>query len=297
MDDFLHGYPDGLRDIVRKKAGTGIYAVGDLRVDGDVVVDAATTEIAVELREGRMLYRMTLPGPAAPEDARPSIRVRSGSRYAAADDLRIVETQAPLRLVAGRRYAFGAQNLDDLLELDLDGEPLLALEIESAADQRAYAYLFVEGDQARVEFDDLMAYRDIYYTGGDLTEYSVPAGEYFMLGDNTQDSSDGREWKLTRLELPAPDGTADLVVGNTRRDDGNPWQANPWRTNGLDGPMVRFRDVFGEVHWLPGNQIPYASPPSENVSFVPRRLVQGRAVLVFWPWSPKLGLYRLKWIR
>jgi hypothetical protein len=51
------------------------------------------------------------------------------------------------------------------------------------------------------------------------------------------------------------------------------------------------------VRWLPGAQIPYASPPSENVPYVARRLVQGRALAVFWPWSPRLGVYRWKWIR
>jgi hypothetical protein len=141
-----------------------------------------------------------------------------------------------------------------------------------------------------------MAYRDIYYTGGDLSEYTVPAGHYFMLGDNTQDSSDGREWKFTRLELPS-NGASRLVVGNTRRDDDDAWQANPWRRNGLEGPTIRFRDVFGEVHWIDGARIPYASPPTENHPYVPRRLIQGRAVLVFWPWSPKLGVYRWKWVR
>jgi signal peptidase I len=297
VDDFLDGYPDALREVVRAKPGSATHPVGDLRVAGDVVVDSGTVAVAVELSEGPLRYRLSLPGPAAPEGARPGIRVRASARAEAAPDEPFAEADEPLRLVAGRRYAFGAQNLDNLLELELDGEVLVALEIEGSPDQRAFAYLEVEGAEARVELDRLMAYRDIYYTGGDLSEYSVPADEYFMLGDNTQDSSDGREWKLTRLELPAPDGTADLVAGNTRRDDGDPWQANPWRTNGLGGPMVRFRDVFGEVHWLPGNQIPYASPPSENVSFVPRRLIQGRAVLVFWPWSPKLGLYRWKWIR
>jgi signal peptidase I len=299
MDAFLDGYPDGLRDLVRRKQGTGIHPVGDLRVEGEVVADAATEEVAVELYEGQMRYRLSLPGPAAPEGARPAIRLRSGSRFASEAEVKVVKADRPLRLEAGRRYAFGAQNLDDLLELELDGEVLVRHEIANAADQRAFAYVVVEGAGARVELDELMAYRDIYYTGGDLAEYSVPAGHYFMLGDNTQDSSDGREWKVTRLDWPvsdSPGAGVEVVTGSTRRDDQRPWQANPWRRNGLEGPMIRFRDVYGEVRWLRGAQIPYASPPSENVPFVPRRLVQGRALAVFWPWSPRLGVYRWKWI-
>jgi len=297
MDEFLHGYPDGLREHVRVKAGTGVHAVGDLRVDGELVASAATVEVAVELFEGAMRYRLSLPGPAAPADARPAIHAIAGGRFARDDDQPAVFADERFRLEAGERYDFGAQNLDDLLELELDGDVLVSREIANAADQRAFAYLSVEGTDARVEFDELMVYRDIYYTGGDLNEYRVPAGSYFMLGDNTQDSSDSREWKLTRLEIEDEHGAPLVVEGNTRRDDDDAWQENPWRGNGLAGPKVRFRDVFGEVRWLDGRRIPYASPPTVNAPFVPRRLIQGRAVAVFWPWAPRLGVYRFKWVR
>ncbi len=298
MDGFLDGYPDALQELVQQKPGTGVHPVGDLRVSAEVVVDAAVESVGIELYEGLWRFRFRIPGPAAPADARASVQKELVSRASTPEEAAEVLGAAPLRLAEGRRYRIAAQNLDDLLELELDGEVLVSSEIANATDQRASAFVTLEGGgEARATFRELMAYRDIYYTGGDLTEYNVPEGHYFMLGDNTQDSSDGREWKLARLERELEHGGVEVLEGNSRRAD-DPWQQNPWQGRvGLEGtPHVRFLDVFGEAWWLSGPGIPYADPPARNAPFVPRRMIQGRALAVFWPLSPRLGLYRWKWI-
>lgn len=298
MDGYLDGYPDALVDLVRQKPGMGVHPVGDLRVDGTLEVGPETEFAGVELYEGSRRFLCRIPGPAAPEGARPSIEEHQVSRWSDQDTRASHEAESPLRLEAGKSYRFGAQNLDDLLELEVDGEVVVSVEIANTNDQRASAFVVVEGGPgARADFTDLMAYRDIYYTDGDLTEYNVPEGQYFMLGDNTQDSSDGREWKLARIEHALPEGGFEVLSGNSRRDD-DPWQQNPWRGRaGYEtGPRVRFRDVFGETWWLDGPGVPFANPPSENAPFVPRHLIQGRALAVFWPLSPRLGVYRWKWI-
>jgi signal peptidase I len=299
MDAYLDGYPDALIDLVKRKPGMGVHPVGDVRVDGQVEVGADTQYVGVELYEGVRRFLCLLPGPAAPADARPCLRETLTTRWSDQQETSEHLADAPLRLEAGRSYRFGAQNLDDLLELELDGDVVLSVEIANTSDQRASAYLVLQGGpEARAEFDDLMAYRDIYYTEGDLNEYNVPEGHYFMLGDNTQDSSDGREWKLARLERPTPGGGFEVLSGNARRDD-DAWQQNPWQGRSGDEQLarVRFRDLFGETWWLEGPGVPYADPPAENAPYVPRRLIQGRALAVFWPLSPRLGVYRWKWVR
>ena len=54
-----------------------------------------------------------------------------------------------------------------------------------------------------------------------------------------------------------------------------------------------FRDEYGERHVFParGRKRVHATP------FVPRDMIAGRALLVFWPYVPSLDVYRLGWIR
>ena len=75
---------------------------------------------------------------------------------------------------------FAAQNLDDLLQLEIDGEVVCRLEIEAATDQTSGVHLSVRGEGA--DFDDLQVYRDIYYTASNAKEMPVriPAGHYYI---------------------------------------------------------------------------------------------------------------------
>jgi hypothetical protein len=183
---------------------------------------------------------------------------------------------------------FAAQNLDDRLSLEIDGEELLALEIEPAEDQFSGASLVVEGEGA--DLDELMVYRDVYYTARSPAPIAIPAGCYFMLGDNTQDSSDSREWTLAILEPTGPDGPSVRVRGNWIRD------VNP-RTVALGdalGPLTYFVDEWGERHWFQRGAARQSR--AEPAPFVPREMIQGMALAVFWPLDPLRGIWRLKWV-
>ena len=58
--------------------------------------------------------------------------------------------------------------------------------------------------------------------------------------------------------------------------------------------FVFFRDVWGERHQIPGD----GRNPNERVRYsqVPRELIHGRALAVFWPLKPFQGVWRLGWI-
>jgi len=284
MDDYKDGYPGELAEkLASKHKGTGSHPIGDLYLEGELSAQAECTAVEFEFHEGGNSYFFTLPGPAAPEGARPEIRSVDRSR-------RRPESKAAAeewRLRAGKDVEFCAQNLDDLLELRIDGDVVLELEIPYATDQASAVFVHTHGGGA--DFEDLEVYRDIYYTNEKVSVefWSIPEEHYMMLGDNTQDSADSREWSL----VVYPDETGEGVLRGQRRRKENPITV----PGGPDGEVTFLRDEYGELHSFLSMDRPQLTP--EMAPFVPRHLITGRALLVFWPLVPSLDVYRLQWIR
>ncbi len=302
MDKYFDGYPEELIPLMPSKR-VQHNAVGDLRIDGCVTALPGTTGVAFELREGRRRYRFLVPGPAADDGARPRIEVSRDGEWLGLpreDSIEgaptLAEADASWKLPANESVAFGVQNLDDLLSLELDGEVVASLEIDAARDQASAAYIEASGEGA--DFDDLMVRRDIYYTSGPNWRVTIPDGHYFMLGDNTQNSSDSSEWQLIRIRVPSDgaesaDGTepATRILRGSQNGDENP------RLVGIgdpDGARLCFVDEFGEKRWYRVDETERLGPVA--APFVARNLIQGRALAVFWPIKPWQDIYRLKWI-
>lgn len=288
-DRYADGYPSDMGSkLSRARQIPAIHRVGDLRLEGSVTALPGLAHAAVELRENSKRYRFVLPGPAAPADEHPRIVVDDPMRPG--EGLGQAVSDAP-RLVAGRPTTFAVHNLDDRLRLEVDGRTLLELDIPGQSDQSACVFLDTAGEGA--DFEDLQLYRDIYYTSGSKSrEFVVPPGHYVMLGDNTQDSSDSREWAYVNYRWNGPPSNGDWIRGNFYPSQ------NPLHVNEEDGTRVFLRDEWGELHDF---RLERGSlGPQEDAPFVPRDLVVGRAVLVFWPLGPFAGdwrIWRLQWAR
>ena len=295
LDAYRDGYPADLARWMNPSPGS--HPVGDLRVDGEVTALAGCRALVVELREGARRYQLVLPGPAAPEGSGPRIAVEEPSDGGQSGKASASAT--PWRLPAGEAVSFAAQNMDDLLSLEVDGEVVAELEIAPAEDATATITLRVEGEGA--DLDDLEAYRDIHYTESvaGSSEFTIPPDSYVMLGDNTQDSSDSREWQFVHYRWPASDGD---VRGNFRGQNENPQTV----VGGPEGPRIFLRDEWGELHDFLARDAQQGHQ-RELAPFVPRHLITGRALVVFWPltalWPPNWFdrttpiVWRLKWIR
>ena len=291
MDTYNHGYPDSITPLIpRIHQDSGINPVADLRLEGQVTALPGCKAIELELTEGSRTFRFRIPGPAATPREVPSIRVRD-ELVALIDVQPSGGAETAYRLPAGTAVSFGVQNLDDLLELDIDGEVVCSIEISPAEDQNSSASISVQGEGA--DFTELMLLRDIYYTSEHAKVWTtkIPGGMYFMLGDNTQNSSDSREWTFARYQVADPEtGEERVLRGSFERNNLNPYidAGDP------DGPIVYLRDEWGERHRLQQSEAQKLS--YETASFVPRELILGRAFAVFWPLNPISGHYRWGWI-
>ena len=287
-DQYLDGYPDSLRGKIRQfNQGTRREYVGDLRIAGRIRPEEGVETLGLTLTEGARTYEFHVPGPSAPEGSRPEIRVRQPR----AENVEIVLAEESFRLRAGRRVSFAAENLDDRLTLEINGEVVASFDVPSSTRQEAAAFLRLEG--AGADLTDLQVYRDIYYLPppSEATwEVVIPDGHYVMLGDNTQDSADGRDWKAVRFDWEKEDGSPRTARGNYRAQNENPTQGR----GPEDAEYYRFRDEWGDKHWFPKAESEQGLPFKQMT--VPRELIQGRAVAVFWPVKPHKGLYRLGWL-
>jgi hypothetical protein len=293
-DRYTDGYPGKMADRLRRTSrSSGTNDVGDLRVQGRVAARADCEAVVIELMEGFVHYRMTLPGPAAAETAVPTLTrldLTPADGNGAGEPVEI-RYEKPWKLSAKRSESFSAQNLDDRVELEIAGSVVLSLDVAPVPEcSNSRVRLATEAGGAT--FEKLRVFRDIYYTNNRSSRswWTIPEGHYFMMGDNTQDSADSREWHFARYSILADEGPGELLRGNSRERE------NPVVVQGAeDGPHVFFRDEWGERHVFTGSEA--RRMDDEVAPFVPRDLFTGRALIVFWPFVPSLDVWRLKWIR
>ncbi len=287
-DHYTDGYPKKLALLIQDQRALpgGTHAVGDLRIRARVRADQACREVRLQLHEGTRTYTATLPGPAAPEEARPRIGTRDSLGRL---DLEPVEAPQPERLSPSRPLEVSFENLDDRLRLCWPGGEL-TLEIPPSNDQHSGLWLETRGGGAT--FSDLHLYRDIYYTSNRSVRdtFEVPADHYFVLGDNTLDSRDSRAWQRTGFRVSAPPFDGAEVWGSRYQDQAR----NPTDVVEEGEIWSYFRDEYGELRRFPRRSAAALTP--RPASFVPRAYITGRALFVFWPQIPSLDIYRLHWL-
>ena len=127
---------------------------------------------------------------------------------------------------------------------------------------------------------------DLQYSARGAGDWQIPAGCYFMLGDNTNASRDSREWKGRIYHTK--DGHEYVAdESSVRIDDSQPAQ-----------PAVRDRgeslemfDSYGVHRLVAKADLVDPNPPSVPQPFVKRDDLVGRAFFIFFPFPP-MGEWR-----
>ena len=287
-DRYLHGYdPDYGIPFPASLRPDESHHVGDLRISFETVLDKGAGAVVGEIAENGRVHTFCLKGR---DRSGASIITTKNTKASRSRTARTVWTSETIFLEPGRSYDVAFSNIDDRLSIRLDGEEVAAWEyetsdIETGNDPNRITFGSV-GSGAL--FRDVSVFRDIYYLhespGRGYTDYEVPENHYFALGDNTQNSSDGRKWEL--ITLKCRDGR--VLQGEYMRGT-FPISLNSL-TNRTAGAFV---DIYGDTHNISGTDL-LEYPEKEPRHFFHEKFLLGKAMAVFWPIFPH---FRWKLIR
>jgi hypothetical protein len=156
--------------------------------------------------------------------------------------------------------------------------------------------IHLEARSCRAVVEDLRIERDVHYFDPQRTNpadfvWRVPDDFYFMLGDNTQSSSDSRKWFVVEAIV-----NGEAIRWTEAPTDGS---INASGTRPSSGTVEIEADVDGLTRSVSVAEIE-AWEKDVRWSFVSRGHLIGRAFSVFWPfYLPPLssGPTRIKLIR
>jgi signal peptidase I len=299
---------DGLTDVERgDRSGLSLQAVSDLRIGFDltptqspdklrIAIDVAskelTYEVVIEKGQATLNAIISKPGPGQTLSSEP------------------IAFDIPANESTPVQFA----RLDDRLYLWHNGDLVSQLDVDSIAIKERLAVGTVAPSieligKGTCSFGNLTIERDLHYTRSRLAPeeiIDVPDGHFFMMGDNTLGSADGRDWTALRIGVdaqgnivdPETHKTARVLWGNKRtkpfvgagkpHDDDNPVP--------LYNNQVVFVDHLGETHsltakvdqnsWGETDYIQFTGntpwiAKEQKHSFVPRHHIEGRPIARF----------------
>lgn len=185
----------------------GRRQVGDLALEVELEIEGAWGDLRLRLTEEGDRFDLVLSPTAVPGRALVRLERRSAPRFTAT-----VIAQGEVDLAAGASHRLVFSNIDNVLRLDLDGARAVfehaypenaAMWGAGTGFQHQLPRAAFGGDDLRAVFTRVKLWRDVSWVelgrhGVDQPLVLAP-GELFVLGDNSGDSLDSREWGPAHL--------------------------------------------------------------------------------------------------
>jgi signal peptidase I len=240
---------------------------GDVRVRFDLALEGPAVG-TVRVRSRGHLVELVVPGPAA----------------SAPWELRVDGVAA--RVPATTFVPDALCVADGLAVVLRRGSELARAEVPVVGTRQNGVELACRGAGGSARFGNLRVDQDQRWVpGGGTARWDVPAGQYFVLGDNSERSEDSRAWRVTELDVAGratPLRLAPTFPGETGAPVAN------LRTQ---GGVLAFTDADGVARRVPRADV-VRRRDGVPAPFVPRGHFLGRAALIFWPWVPAEGGFR-----
>ena len=280
-DGYTDGYPEAIYWRVPTVPGSGQEIVNDVRVAFDLIPEGPKGSFVADYVFGLHTVKLQIEA-----DGGWKLDLPDGSSM---EGLATLEEGQPTRF----DFAFWDQSV----RMQVDGEEPQTAELklgQEASNRNSIEFSTEAGGWALHPID---VWRDIHYLPprqGAAPVFDIPEGYYFMMGDNTQNSLDSRDWVAEVLTVDGEDGPVELR-GDSMASGADPRFDNPRWSRGEDGERewMTFRDEFGGLHVLSTDEV--ADSESRRVAWplVPRNYVLGRALAVFQPIPPFAPVVRI----